>query len=209
MIGDSKKTDGSKINDEEIEEIEANEDESRTPLDSEKLLEDAEAPVQSSSASGSISGVNGVSTDPVHSVSPHDITENSMSKVITENESVTTAELGQSSSPSKSPRTSASTLSNVDTEAGLDALARERTVLIDEVSQLRRSLEEIQERHEEGLANLREQLEESRGEKEHVETQYRNLLGKVNTIRSQLGERLKADAVFFVPSFSFLEAYLE
>ncbi len=84
---------------------------------------------------------------------------------------------------------------STDTEARLDALANERTVLRNEVAQLRRSLEQIQGKHEEELGSFREQLEESRGEKEHAETQYRNLLGRVNTIRSQLGERLKADAV--------------
>lgn len=82
-----------------------------------------------------------------------------------------------------------------DTETRLDALARERAALKDEVTQLRRSLEEIQGKHEEELGSFREQLEDTQVEKEHAESQYRNLLGKVNQIRSQLGERLKADAV--------------
>ena len=83
----------------------------------------------------------------------------------------------------------------LDIEASLDALARERSALRDEVTQLRRSLEQIQGKHDQELGTVREQLQETQGEKEHAETQYRNLLGKVNTIRSQLGERLKADAV--------------
>ena len=82
-----------------------------------------------------------------------------------------------------------------DTETRLDALARERAALRDEVTQLRMSLEEIQGKHEEELSSFREQLEDTQGEKEHAESQYRNLLGKVNQIKSQLGERLKADAV--------------
>ena len=82
-----------------------------------------------------------------------------------------------------------------DTEARLDALARERETLRDEVAQLRRSLEELQGKHEEELIDVKGRLEETQGEKDHAETQYRNLLGKVNTIKSQLGERLKADAV--------------
>lgn len=82
-----------------------------------------------------------------------------------------------------------------DTETRLDALARERSALRDEVTQLRMSLEEIQGKHEEELSSFREQLEDTQGEKEHAESQYRNLLGKVNQIKSQLGERLKADAV--------------
>ena len=83
-----------------------------------------------------------------------------------------------------------------NTRARLDALAREREALRDEVAQMRRSLEEIQGKHEEELGSVREQLEDTQGEKEHAEVQYRNLLGKVNTIKSQLGERLKADAVW-------------
>ena len=82
-----------------------------------------------------------------------------------------------------------------DTEARLDALARERETLRDEVAHLRRSLEDLQGKHEEELIDVKGQLEETQGEKDHAETQYRNLLGKVNTIKSQLGERLKADAV--------------
>lgn len=82
-----------------------------------------------------------------------------------------------------------------DTDERLEALAKERAALREEVAQVRRSLEEIQGKHEEELGNIREQLAETQVEKEQAETQYRNLLGKVNTIRSQLGERLKADAV--------------
>ena len=82
-----------------------------------------------------------------------------------------------------------------DTDARLEALVNERAALREEVAQVRRSLEEIQEKHEEELGRMRERLANTKGEKEQAETQYRNLLGKVNTIRSQLGERLKADAV--------------
>ena len=86
-----------------------------------------------------------------------------------------------------------------DTETRLDALARERTALRDEVTQLRKALQEIQGKHEEELSSFREQLEDTQGEKEHAESQYQNLLGKVNQIKSQLGERLKADAVGISP----------
>ena len=84
---------------------------------------------------------------------------------------------------------------SADTEARFDALAKDRIALRDEVAQLRRSLEQIQGKHVEELGSVRAQLEETQGEKEHAEAQYRNLLGRVNTIKSQLGERLKADAV--------------
>ena len=90
-----------------------------------------------------------------------------------------------------------------NTEARLDALAREREILRDEVAQLRRSLEELQGKHEEELIDVKGQLEETQGEKDHAETQYRNLLGKVNTIKSQLGERLKADAVCSKRTFRY------
>ena len=82
-----------------------------------------------------------------------------------------------------------------DTDARFEALVNERAALREEVAQVRRSLEEVQGKHEEELGSIRGQLADTQGEKEQAETQYRNLLGKVNTIRSQLGERLKADAV--------------
>ncbi|KAL9585166.1 MAG: hypothetical protein Q9212_001691 [Teloschistes hypoglaucus] len=81
-----------------------------------------------------------------------------------------------------------------DADDRFEALVQERKALQDEVAELRRSLDAIQSRYVEELQTVRRQLEERTGEKEHAETQYRNLLGKVNTIRSQLGERLKADA---------------
>jgi len=86
---------------------------------------------------------------------------------------------------------------DIDTAGRLDALARERDALRAEVSELRQSLEAIQSKHDEDIGTLQEQLEETQTEKEHAETQYRELLGRVNTIRAQLGERLKSDAVCF------------
>jgi hypothetical protein len=72
--------------------------------------------------------------------------------------------------------------------------------------ELRKNLESIQSKHEgqgtegaesnqEELQSLREELEEANESKEHFETQYNNLLGRVNTIKTTLGNRLKADAV--------------
>lgn len=82
-----------------------------------------------------------------------------------------------------------------DADPRLDALAREKQALREEVAELRKSIEKIHGEHEDELGELKRHLEETQGEKEHAETQYRTLLGKVNTIKSQLGERLKADAV--------------
>lgn len=93
-----------------------------------------------------------------------------------------------------------------DTAARLDAVAKERDALRQEVTELRKSLESIQSKHEgqasqdadakheAELQSLREELEEANEGKEHFETQYKNLLGRVNTIKTSLGDRLKADA---------------
>ncbi|RMY99387.1 hypothetical protein D0862_07153 [Hortaea werneckii] len=81
-----------------------------------------------------------------------------------------------------------------DTTSRLDAMQQERNTLRDEVTKLRQSLEDLQRQHTEEVTGVREELEQTQQSREHAETQYRNLLGKVNTIRSQLGERLKADA---------------
>lgn len=94
-----------------------------------------------------------------------------------------------------------------ETTARLDAVAKERDALRQEVIELRKNLESIQNRpaaatsddtqaqHEAELQNLRDELEEANEGKEHFETQYKNLLGRVNTIKTSLGDRLKADAV--------------
>ncbi|WPG98577.1 Hypothetical protein R9X50_00136900 [Acrodontium crateriforme] len=84
--------------------------------------------------------------------------------------------------------------SNTDATSRLDAMQEERNNLRDEVAELRRSLESLQAQHTEELNTVKEELEECQQGKEDAEEQYRNLLGKVNTIRSQLGDRLKADA---------------
>ncbi|KAI9815042.1 MAG: hypothetical protein M1827_002885 [Pycnora praestabilis] len=89
---------------------------------------------------------------------------------------------------------SASMQETTDTDLRLEALSKDRDLLRQEVQDLRKSLEEIQGRHEEEISTVQDQLEETREEKVRAETQYRNLLGNVNRIKSQLGERLKADA---------------
>lgn len=81
-----------------------------------------------------------------------------------------------------------------ETSARLDAMAKERDHLRAQVAELRKSLETIQEKHQGELTGLRDEVEDAQSAKENAESQYRTLLGKVNTIRSQLGERLKADA---------------
>ena len=43
--------------------------------------------------------------------------------------------------------------------------------------------------------DLRAELEQIKGEKEHLENQYRALLGKLTTMRNTLGDKLRQDAV--------------
>ena len=74
-----------------------------------------------------------------------------------------------------------------------------------EVSEIRKSLECIQEKHETETNNLREELRDSQKEKDAAESSYKNLLGKVTQIKSQLGERLKADAVGKTQLLSLLD----
>ncbi|KAK5127538.1 hypothetical protein LTR85_006878 [Meristemomyces frigidus] len=90
--------------------------------------------------------------------------------------------------------TSGPPASSSDTTARLDALQQERDSLRNEVTKLRQSLEGLQQQHSEEVSGVKDELEQTQQGKEHAEIQYRNLLGKVNTIRSQLGERLKQDA---------------
>ena len=82
-----------------------------------------------------------------------------------------------------------------DIRARLDAAEKEREVLRTEVAGLRKSLEEVQGKHEEELSTTKQERDEAQEAKEKADAQYQTLLGRVNTIRSQLGERLKADAV--------------
>ena len=60
---------------------------------------------------------------------------------------------------------------------------------------MRKSLEEIQSRHKADMESLQQKLEDSETKKEQAETQFQNLLERVNTIKSQLGQRMKEDAV--------------
>ena len=84
---------------------------------------------------------------------------------------------------------------NDDSAARFDALVKDRDTLRQEVIQLRQSLEQLQAKHTSDIEAVQGELADTQAEKETAEEQYQSLLGKVNTIRSQLGERLKADAV--------------
>ncbi|KAJ5086306.1 hypothetical protein NUU61_007613 [Penicillium alfredii] len=75
-----------------------------------------------------------------------------------------------------------------------DALVRDRDSLRAEVTDMRKSLEGIQSKHRADMEALQQRLDDAESKKEHAETQYQNLLERINTIKSQLGERLKEDA---------------
>lgn len=88
-----------------------------------------------------------------------------------------------------------SNVTDDDVTQRFDALVKHRDALREEVTQLRQSLEDIQAKHQSEIGDVQTQLQETQSEKEEAQEQYQSLLGKVNTIKAQLGERLKSDAV--------------
>jgi chromosome segregation ATPase len=72
-------------------------------------------------------------------------------------------------------------------------MSQDREALRVEVEKLRKALEDLQVKHAEELSAVRNELEESESAKDQAQTQYQNLLGRVNTIKSTLGERMAAD----------------
>lgn len=83
---------------------------------------------------------------------------------------------------------------NGSTQDRLDALLEERKALREQVTSLRKSLEDLQSKHVEQVDGLYEQVSTEKAEKESAQEEYQSLLGRVNTLRTQLTERLKADA---------------
>ncbi|MCJ1471289.1 hypothetical protein MMC07_009937, partial [Pseudocyphellaria aurata] len=176
------------------DETEAEETNSKPLTDIEISSNEVEGPIKKSNVNNAISTANGTSLVSGNTISPEADAESSGEMRCVEIDEAQSSHEVEAATLVQIPRDSSSKPFDKNTEARLDALARERSALREEVAQLRRSLEEIQEKHEEDLLSVREQLKEVHGEKVHAETQYRNLLGKVNTIKSQLGDRLKADA---------------
>ncbi|KAJ5370146.1 uncharacterized protein N7496_006238 [Penicillium cataractarum] len=74
-----------------------------------------------------------------------------------------------------------------------DALVRDRDSLRAEVTDMRKSLEEIQSKHRADMEALQQKLDDAESKKEQAETQFQKLMERVNAIKSQLGERLKED----------------
>lgn len=65
---------------------------------------------------------------------------------------------------------------------------------------MRKSLEEIQSKHRLDMEALQQKLDDAETKRDHAESQFQKLLERVNTIKSQLGERLKEDAVRCSPA---------
>ncbi|KAJ5112976.1 hypothetical protein N7456_001510 [Penicillium angulare] len=82
---------------------------------------------------------------------------------------------------------------NAEPKDRFDALVRDRDSLREEVIDMRKSLEEIQSKHKVDMEALQQNLDDMESKKEHAETQFQQLLERVNIIKSQLGERLKED----------------
>lgn len=120
---------------------------------------------------------------------------------VTENLQNLSIETPTSHSNEKQPASDTNPMRNEASDRGtddrFDVLVRDRDSLREEVIEMRRSLEEIQNKHDEEMETLQEKLRVSESQKEQAESQFHSLLGRVNTIKSQLGERLKADAVCF------------
>lgn len=87
------------------------------------------------------------------------------------------------------------TSDGAETKDRFDALVRDRDSLRAEVTDMRKSLEDLQSKHTADMETLQRKLEDAETKKEQAETQFQNLLERVNTIKSQLGERMKEDAV--------------
>ena len=84
---------------------------------------------------------------------------------------------------------------NTEPKDRFDALVRDRDSLRAEVTDMRKSLEEIQSKHRADMEALQQKLDDAESKKEHAETQFQKLMERVNAIKSQLGERLKEDEV--------------
>lgn len=80
-------------------------------------------------------------------------------------------------------------------EGRFETLVRDRDSLRAEVTDMRKSLEEIQSKHRSETKDLQGKLGDAETKREHAESQFQKLLERVNTIKSQLGERLKEDSV--------------
>lgn len=80
-------------------------------------------------------------------------------------------------------------------EGRLEAALKEQKVHSDALKELQQELAEVKEAHTQELSEFDERLHRVQEEKQQLDTQYRNLLDRLATIKTTLGDRLKADAV--------------
>ncbi|KAJ5995836.1 hypothetical protein N7481_002813 [Penicillium waksmanii] len=95
--------------------------------------------------------------------------------------------------PIRVPEHPASNDAEPEPKDRFDALVRDRDSLRAEVTDMRKSLEEIQSKHKADMEALQQKLDDTETKKEQAETQFQKLVERVNAIKSQLGERLKED----------------
>ncbi|EEP80866.1 conserved hypothetical protein [Uncinocarpus reesii 1704] len=78
----------------------------------------------------------------------------------------------------------------LESDPRFEALVRDRDSLRVEVVEMRRTLEQIQSKHDEEMEALQNKLQETQNEKHNAETQFRNLLGKeeLSLARSRIEE---------------------
>jgi predicted nuclease with TOPRIM domain len=91
----------------------------------------------------------------------------------------------------------------------LEALARERDNLRQEVSELRKALEDIQGKHDQEIKNLQVKLETAEESRDEADQRHSDLRVRVKEITATLGERLKSNTVWTIdaPTLLFLCAY--
>ncbi|CBF87581.1 putative Golgi matrix protein [Aspergillus nidulans FGSC A4] len=134
-----------------------------------------------------LSGANDVQPDTTDSHTPEETTNG---KEIDAN----STDHGHADIESDDSRAKSPILEALRSKDRFDALVRDRDSLRAEVTDMRKSLEEIQSKHRTDMQALQSKLDDAESKKEHAESQYRGLLERVNTIKAQLGERLKEDA---------------
>jgi vacuolar-type H+-ATPase subunit D/Vma8 len=77
----------------------------------------------------------------------------------------------------------------------LDVMAKERDLLLQQVAELRKSLEEISVKHQSDIDQLQTRLQDAESGKQLSETLHNNLKERVTTITASLGERMRANKV--------------
>jgi broad specificity phosphatase PhoE len=86
----------------------------------------------------------------------------------------------------------------------VEVLARERDNLRQEVAELRKSLEDIQDKHKQEKDDLHLKLEAAEEDKEEADQRHSDLRVRVKDITATLGERLKSNTVLIIGHHSII-----